>query len=106
MVAYVWRRGARFWFQMAIPGGAREALGSTPIRIPLPCDLQAEAARYACRLAGLTGAEFMPLNKERFSGVAGISAGKGTLHNPRDQLYNKLVAEIRSITSQVSGHSP
>jgi predicted helicase len=35
MAAYVWRRGARFWFQIAVPSGAREALGSTPIRIPL-----------------------------------------------------------------------
>jgi len=63
MAAYVWRRGARFWFQMAIPGGAREALGSTPIRIPLPCDHQAEAARYARRLAGVTEVWFMALKK-------------------------------------------
>jgi integrase len=87
---------------MAIPSGAREALGSTPIRIPLPCDNQAEAARYARRLAGVAEGWFMALNKQRFTGLSAIAASTGHLENPRKRLYDQLVTEIHEITSQVA----
>ena len=102
MAGYLWRRGIRFWFQIAIPSGARDAFGATPIRMALPCGNYPDASRYARRLAGIAEGWFMALNRERFSGLEAIAASSGNLHNPRDRLYNKLVAEIRSITSQVA----
>lgn len=101
MAAYLWRRVARFWFQIAIPSGAREALGSTPIRIPLPFDVQVEAARYARRLAGVAEGWFMALNKQRFTGLSAIAAATGDHENARQRLYDQLITEIHEITSQV-----
>jgi hypothetical protein len=100
MAGYLWRRGARFWFQMAIPSRAREALGSTPIRIPLPCDHQADAARYGRRLAGVAEGWFMSLYKKRFTGLTAIAASSGNLENARERLHNQLIRELREITSQ------
>jgi hypothetical protein len=100
MSGYLWRRGSRFWFQIAVPGGARHALGSTPIRIPLPCDHQADAARYARRLAGVAEGWFMSLYKKRFTGLTAIAASSGNLENARERLHNQLIRELREITSQ------
>ncbi|WP_404801879.1 DUF6538 domain-containing protein [Bosea spartocytisi] len=69
MAGYLWRRGARFWFQIAIPIDLRGAFGSTPVRLPLPCDDYRDASRYARRLAGIAESWFRELQKERLTGL-------------------------------------
>lgn len=102
MAGYLWRRGSRFWFQIAIPMDLRGAFGGTPIRLPLPCDDHRDASRYARRLAGIAESWFMELKKERFTGLAKIAAERGALPNVRERLYEQLAKEIREITRQVA----
>lgn len=102
MAGYLWRRGGRFWFQIAIPIDLRGAFGNTPVRLPLPCDDHRDASRYARRLAGIAESWFMELKKERLTGLAKIAAERGALPNVRERLYEQLAKEIREITRQVA----
>jgi len=102
MAGYLWRRGARFWFQIAVPIDLQGAFGSTPVRLPLPCDDHRDASRYARRLAGIAESWFMELKKERFTGLAKLAAERGQLPNVRERLYEQLAKEIREITRQVA----
>lgn len=102
MAGYLRRRGARFWVQIAVPIDLRGAFGSTPGRMPLPCDDHREASRYARRLAGIAESWCMELKKERFTGLAKLAAEQGQLPNVRERPYEQPVKEIREITRQVA----
>jgi len=102
MAGYLWRRGGRFWFQIAIPIDLRGAFGNTPVRLPLPCDDYRDASRYARRLAGIAESWFMELKRERFTGLTKLAAERGGLPNVRERLYDQLAQEIREITRQVA----
>jgi integrase/DNA-binding transcriptional regulator YiaG len=79
MASYLWLRGSCWYFQLKPPKDLQPVLGSTPIRIRLPCRNHREASRYARQLAGLAeqhmGAmRYSEKNLRRESGIALIKA--------------------------------